>query len=128
MPALGSRRCIVLLLLIMPLVSGCALLAHDATNQHVVVNNEDSVPHDVVLVIALDGRQISTNPVRIAPNSSRTVSVINQSGRYEYRLKMDGERANTTVNLPVVEGDRRSFTSFTITKRGEVTVMKYHED
>lgn len=130
MPSLdGSRNyVIVLLVLTAPVLAGCTLFENGTPNHHIVMTNEDTVPHDAVLVVMSGGKRVSTNTVRVAPNSSRTVSVINHSGRYSFRLKTNGERANTTVKLPVVEGDRRSFTRYTITKTGKITTMNYHED
>ncbi|SHK78291.1 hypothetical protein [Haladaptatus paucihalophilus] len=130
MPSLDSRALLaslVLLLVAVPL-SGCASPQNEFPEHRVSIRNSDDEPHDVAFVVEYDGERLSNESLRLSANSSEPLSTLNRSGRYTLRLTVDGRTVSRTVELPVVEGDRRSFTEFTIADNGTVSVLNYHED
>jgi len=129
MPSLDGRLlpAFLALLLAIPLLSGCASPRNQFSDHRVSIVNSDDASHDVAFVIDSDGERLSNESFRLSANSSESLSTLNRSGRYTLRLTVDGERVTRTVELPVVEGDRRSFTKFRIADDGTVSVQSYHE-
>ncbi|WP_231184431.1 hypothetical protein [Haladaptatus sp. DYF46] len=129
MPSLDGRTLLLCtgLLLAVPLLSGCASPRNEFPDHRVSIVNSDDASHDIAFVIEADGERPSNESFRLSADSSEPLSTLNRSGRYTLRLTVDGERVTRTVELPVVEGDRRSFTEFRIADDGTVSVRSYHE-
>ena len=90
------------------------------------VINDDSSNHTVYVSVTKNNETIFEETKELNGGQRWNVTTVNKSGTYQMHVRVDDEKTKTKeIELPIVEGDKRSFTDVRIADDGTVIVRTY---